>query len=194
MANEKPVKKLWPTEDFPRDAKPVDGVRDSRMAYTYKHPRFGTQHICKVEFDEIPIIDRIKCELEAELGEELRTGNVKFKRDGVESWWFRLPLVLLRRMECWEPPADEISKPVVAPEPIPKTYELKIAEIDKINSSIDRINAIIEDQLKLVSVGHYIQFHKTQSELRMALIVQRKALSLLKSQFIEALNVCRDEV
>jgi len=35
---------------------------------------------------------------------------------------------------------------------------------------------------------------KTQSELRMSLLVQRKALNILKGQFTDALNVCRDEV
>lgn len=186
-------KKFWPTEEFPRDAKPVDGIKHHE-SYTYKHPRFGTQYICKVEFGEIPLIDRIKCELESELGEELRTGNVKFKKDGVESWWFRLPLALLRRMDCWVPPAAEISQPIVAPEPTPKTHEVKIQEIDKITSSIDKIGAVIEEQLKLVSDGNYIPMNKTQPELRMSLLVQRKALAILKGQFAEALNVCRDEV
>lgn len=189
----KPTKKFWPTEDFPRDAKPVDGIKHHE-SYTYKHPRFGVQYICKVEFDEIPLIDRIKCELEAEIGDELRTGNVKFKKDGVESWWFRLPLVLLRRMDCWEPAASEISQPITAPEPTPKTHEIKIREIDSINASIEKINAVIEEQLKLVAAGSYIPMLKTQSELRMSLLVQRKALNILKCQFTEALNVCRDEV
>ncbi len=186
-------KKFWPTEDFPKDAKPVEGIQHHE-SYTYKHPRFGVQYICKVEFDEIPLIDRIKCELEAEIGDELRTGNVKFKKDGVESWWFRLPLVLLRRMDCWEPPAAEISQPITAPEPPPKTHEIKIREIDSINASIEKINAVIEEQLKLVAAGSYIPMLKTQSELRMSLLVQRKALNILKCQFTEALNVCRDEV
>ena len=189
----KPAKKFWPTEDFPKDAKPVEGIQHHE-SYTYKHPRFGVQYICKVEFDEIPLIDRIKCELESEIGDELRTGNVKFKKDGVESWWFRLPLVLLRRMDCWEPPAAEISQPIVAPEPTPKTHEIKIREIDSINASIEKINAVIEEQLKLVAAGSYIPMLKTQSELRMSLLVQRKALNILKCQFTEALNVCRDEV
>lgn len=197
MSTEKPDKKIWPdAPPFPADARPVPGIRPERRAYMFTHPRFGPTYVCKVEFAEIPTVERIKAEVEAETGEEVKTRNIKFKsrETGADEWWTGCSLAFLRKLDSWQPPADEPSEVIVPQAPLPQTADKKADCIDVIKTHIEKIEGIIETQLKMVDAGDYIPFSKTPAQLRLGLKVQRTALKAIKAQFTEALAACPDEI
>ena len=197
MSTEKPTKKIWPdAPPFPADARPVPGIRPERRAYMFTHPRFGPTYVCKVEFAEIPTVERIKAEVEAETGEEVKTRNIKFKsrETGADEWWTGCSLAFLRKLGSWQPPANEPSEVVVPTAPPPQAANKKSECTDVIKTHIEKMEGIIKTQLEMVDAGDYIPFGKTPAQLKMALKVQRATLKALKAQFGEALLTCPDEI
>ena len=195
---EKPTaKKIWPdAPPFPADARPVPGISPARRAYQFNHPKYGPTYVCKVEFGEIPTVERIKQEVEAETGREVKTRNIKFKNPETKAdeWWTGCSLQFLRKLDSWQPPDDEPSEVVVPPAPLPQTANKKSECIDVIKTHIEKMEGIIETQLTMVDAGDYIPFSKTPAQLKLSLKVQRAALKALKAQFGEALLTCLDEI
>lgn len=197
MSSEKPTKKIWPdAPPFPADARPVPGIRPERRAYQFNHPRFGPTYVCRVEFSEIPTVERIKSEMEEETGQEVKTRNIKFKNPETKAdeWWTGCSLAFLRKLDSWQPTEDEPSEVIVPPAPLPQTADRKSDCIEVIKTHIEKMEGIIETQLKVVDAGDYIPFYKTPAQLRLGLKVQRTALRALKAQFTEALATCPDEI
>ena len=198
MSTEKPTaKKIWPdAPPFPADARPVPGIRPERRAYQFNHPKYGPTYVCRVEFKEIPTVERIKQEVGEETGQEVKTRNIKFKNPETKAdeWWTGCSLSFLRRLDSWKPPANELSEVVVPTAPIQQAANKKTECTDVIKTHIEKMEGIIETQLGMVDAGDYIPFGKTPAQLKMALKVQRATLKALKAQFGEALLTCPDEI
>ena len=197
MSENPTTKKVWPDAQlFPADAIPVPGISAARRAYQYTHPKYGPTYVCKVEFSEIPMVERIKQEVELETGREVKTRNIKFKNPETKSdeWWMGCPLAFLRRLDSWQPTAEEISAPIVPPPELPKTAQKKSECIANIQSQIDRMEEIIKTQLEMVATGDYLPFGKPAEEITLELRMQRAALKALRAQFQSALLVCLAEI
>ncbi len=189
------VKREYTPAPWPADATPVPNMHPGLQAHSYRNGQW-TNYLIMVPLTAKEFVERARKDVEEQTGQPCYTRNVYLERNGTAEWWMSVSIQLLRHLnQISQPdPEQEALKAARQPAMDPKTYGKKLAAVDVITAKIAELDALIGAQMKGVLEGDYIPMNKSQQELMLALRAQRLAFRGLSAKFIEALDLCRDEV